>query len=196
MTPAASEAVLEHPAAVAGLIARAQDPKIERWLEQVKRTGRAGIASGSAASSSVASGSSTPRATNPTRAHCPLRQPQGGGCPSCAYEYVRDMWQLVYAGSAGGRKGVPESVAEHPQVFATLTAPSFGPVHNRPDDGRPCRCGRYHPEDDPQLGGPIDPSTYDYEGAVLWNWHAPGLWNRFVVEVVRAIAARAGLGER
>jgi len=25
----------------------------------------------------------------------------------------RHMWQLVYAGLAGGRKGVPESVAEH-----------------------------------------------------------------------------------
>jgi hypothetical protein len=36
------------------------------------------------------------------------------------------MWQLVYAGLAGGHKGVPESLAEHPQVFATLTAPSFG----------------------------------------------------------------------
>jgi hypothetical protein len=40
------------------------------------------------------------------------------------------MWQLVYAGLAGGRKGVPEQVAEHPQVFATLTTPSFGAVHN------------------------------------------------------------------
>jgi hypothetical protein len=105
------------------------------------------------------------------------------------------MWQLVYAGVAGGRKGVPESVAEHPQVFATLTAPSFGPVHSRPDDGRPCRCGRRHAEDDPMLGEAIDPATYDYVGAVLWNWYAPALSNRFVVELVRVLAARAGLSE-
>jgi hypothetical protein len=31
---------------------------------------------------------------------------------------------------------------------------------------------------------------------VLWNWHAPALWNRFTVELVRELAARAGLSER
>jgi hypothetical protein len=44
------------------------------------------------------------------------------------------MWQLVYAGLAGGRKGVPESAAEHLQVVATLTVPSLG-AHTRGDDG-------------------------------------------------------------
>jgi len=106
------------------------------------------------------------------------------------------MWQLVYAGLAGGRKGVPEQVAEHPQVFASLTAPSFGAVHSRPDDGRACRCGQRHHADDPQLGAALDPATYDYEGAVLWNWHAPALWNRFIIELVRVLAVRAGLSER
>ena len=117
-------------------------------------------------------------------------------CPSCAHEYRGDMWQLVYAGMAGGRKGVPEQVAEHPQVFASLTAPSFGAVHNRLDDGRRCRCGQRHDADDPELGAAVDPDTYDYEGAVLWNWHAPALWNRFMVELVRVLAGRAGLSER
>jgi hypothetical protein len=83
-------------------------------------------------------------------------------CPSCAHEYRGDMWQLVYAGLAGGRKGVPEQVAEHPQVFASLTAPSFGAVHSRPDDDRRCRCGRRHDADDPPLGEAIDPATYDF----------------------------------
>jgi hypothetical protein len=106
------------------------------------------------------------------------------------------MWQLVYAGTVGGRKGVPEQVAEHTQVFATLTAPSFGAVHNRPDDGRPCRCGHRHPVDAPELGQAIDPDSYDYDGAVLWNWHAPGLWNRFTIELTRVLAAGAGLSER
>jgi hypothetical protein len=106
------------------------------------------------------------------------------------------MWQLIYAGLAGGRKGVPESVAEHPQVFATLTAPSFGAVHSVRDDGRPCRCGQHHQADDVLLGQAVDPEAYDYEGAVLWNWHAPALWNRFVVELVRVLAAAAGLRER
>jgi hypothetical protein len=106
------------------------------------------------------------------------------------------VWQLFYAGMAGGRKGVPESVAEHPQVFATLTAPSFGAVHTRPDDGRPCRCGQRHAADDVLLGQAVDPATYDYVGAVLWNWHAPALWNRFVTELVRVLASKAGLNER
>lgn len=51
-------------------------------------------------------------------------------CPSCAQTYQRDAFQLLRAGLIGG-KGIPESVASHPAVFPTFTAPSFGPVHAR-----------------------------------------------------------------
>ena len=51
-------------------------------------------------------------------------------CPPCAETYRADTYQLIRAGLTGG-KGVPTSVATHPAVFATLTAPSFGPVHTR-----------------------------------------------------------------
>ncbi|PZG04310.1 plasmid replication initiator protein, partial [Micromonospora craterilacus] len=51
-------------------------------------------------------------------------------CPSCAHTYQRDAYQLLRAGLVGG-KGVPETVAAHPAVFATFTAPSFGTVHAR-----------------------------------------------------------------
>jgi hypothetical protein len=51
-------------------------------------------------------------------------------CPSCAQTYQRDAFQLLRAGLVGG-KGVPESVAAHPAVFPTFTAPSFGAVHAR-----------------------------------------------------------------
>jgi hypothetical protein len=51
-------------------------------------------------------------------------------CPSCAEVYRADAFQLIRAGMIGG-KGVPASVATHPAVFATFTAPSFGPVHTR-----------------------------------------------------------------
>jgi hypothetical protein len=82
-------------------------------------------------------------------------------------------------------------------VFATLTAPSFGLVHTRPDDSRACRCGKCHDADDAELGSAIDPTTYDYEGAALWNWHAPALWNRFVIELGRVLrrcrSPRAGM---
>jgi replication initiator protein RepSA len=185
------------PATVRGLVARAGDPKRERWTQQVRRTGgcrhpvrlRGVVLHGDEPVYSTVDepdGALIVRCGN-RREAC---------CPSCAHEYRGDMWQLVYAGMAGGRKGVPEQVAEHPQVFASLTAPSFGAVHNRPDDGRPCPCGQRHGADDPELGAAIDPATYDYEGAVLWNWHAPALWNRFIVELVRVLAARAGLSER
>jgi hypothetical protein len=187
---------LPDTATLSGLIARAGDPQRDRWLEQVRRTGacrhpvrlRGVVVRGDEAVYSTAGepdGALMVRCGN-RRAEC---------CPSCAREYAGDMWQLFYAGMAGGRKGVPESVAEHPQVFATLTAPGFGAVHTRPDDGRRCRCGRRHSEDDPELGSAIDPGTYDYDGAVLWNWHAPVLWNRFVTELVRVLAAAANVSE-
>jgi hypothetical protein len=61
--------------------------------------------------------------------------------PACSTVYKRDARQLVRAGLAGG-KGIPDSIAAHPCVFATLTAPSFGPVHSRRMRGNtalPCR---------------------------------------------------------
>ena len=117
-------------ATVHGLIARAADPKRERWLQQVRRTGacqhpirlRGVVRRGDQL---VYSTAAEPDGTLMVR--CGNRREER--CPCCAYEYRGDMWQLIYAGLAGGRKGVPESVAEHPQVFATLTAPSFGRVH-------------------------------------------------------------------
>jgi len=51
-------------------------------------------------------------------------------CPACARTYQRDAYQLLRAGLVGG-KGIPDTVATHPAVFVTLTAPSFGPVHTR-----------------------------------------------------------------
>ncbi|MDX2827987.1 replication initiation protein, partial [Streptomyces ipomoeae] len=77
----------------------------------------------------------------------------------------------------------------------TLTAPSFGPVHNRPGN-RPCRCGQRHPEDTPELGTPLDPASYDYAGAVLWNNHASDLWRYFTIYLRREIAKRAGLTQK
>jgi len=49
-------------------------------------------------------------------------------CPACSEVYKGDARQIIRSGLTGG-KGVPESVAAHPCVFATLTAPGFGPVH-------------------------------------------------------------------
>ncbi|MFF0714689.1 replication initiator protein RepSA [Streptomyces bauhiniae] len=117
-------------------------------------------------------------------------------CPACAWTYAGDTYHLIRAGLAGDeRRDIPAAVREHPRVFATLTAPSFGPVHNRPDRGA-CRCGTPHAPDSFELGTPLDPDTYDYAGAVLFNNHAGQLWQRFTTRLRRELAARAGLPRR
>ncbi|MFF2201162.1 replication initiator protein RepSA [Streptomyces sp. NPDC058145] len=117
-------------------------------------------------------------------------------CPACAWTYAGDTYHLIRAGLVGDpAKGTPETIRDHSRVFATLTAPSFGPVHNRPGN-RPCRCGTHHQEDAPELGTPLDPETYDYAGAVLWNNHASDLWRYFTIYLRREIAKRAGLTQK
>ncbi|MHA6760650.1 replication initiator [Streptacidiphilus sp. PAMC 29251] len=114
-------------------------------------------------------------------------------CPSCARTYAGDTYHLIRAGLIGDTtKGVPATVRDHPRVFATLTAPSFGPVHNRRDHAA-CRCGRQHPVTDPLVGTPLHVERYDYRQAVLWNNHAPELWRRFTIYLRRDLARAAGL---
>jgi hypothetical protein len=50
--------------------------------------------------------------------------------PRVAATYRADACQLLAAGLKGG-KGVPDTVASHPRLFVTFTAPSFGWVHTR-----------------------------------------------------------------
>ena len=131
-------------------------------------------------------------------------------CPPCAEVYRADTYQVIRAGLSGG-KGIPATVADHPCVFTTLTASSFGPVHVRRENdgqllrcrprrrgrvcphGRRLSCGVKHASDDPQLGEPLCPDCYDYTGAVLFNAYAPELWRRFTITLRRALARQAGL---
>jgi hypothetical protein len=126
-------------------------------------------------------------------------------CPSCSETYRADTFQLIKAGLVGG-KTIPESVAKHPKVFATFTAPSFGPVHHRVAgaDGQikrchpygPIRCRQRHRTDDPNLGQPLDPDSYDYAGAVMWNALSTRLWARTVQLVHRHVARLLGVPQR
>jgi hypothetical protein len=113
-------------------------------------------------------------------------------CPSCAAVYKADAWFLVTAGLAGG-KGMPETLTEHPRLFLTLTAPTFGAVHTIADDsacrprfnqgcghGRPEGCGERHDPGDDVLGSPLCEECFDWEGAVLWNATSSRLWNRTI----------------
>ena len=131
----------------------------------------------------------------------------------CSTVYKRDARQIIRSGLTGG-KGVPESVAEHPCVFATLTAPSFGPVHavrtgrrgqllpcrprrdaraRRCQHGRDISCARVHRDGDPLLGQALCAGCYDYTGHVLFNALAPELWRRFTITVPRQLARLTGL---
>jgi hypothetical protein len=128
-------------------------------------------------------------------------------CESCSRLYAADTFQLIRAGIAGG-KTVPETVADNPLVFATITAPSFGPVHGtRPNGGRcrarrdtghrcphgrPTSCMAVHSDDDSQVGQPLCRDCYDYPSQVVWQWWAPELWRRFTITLRRRLAQHLG----
>lgn len=134
-------------------------------------------------------------------------------CPSCAEIYQGDARQLIGAGLRGG-KGVPETVAGHPAIFATFTAPSFGAVHGQrtrggrahpcrpggPKDrcrhGRPLACWVRHAESDPALGEAMCPECFDYEAAVLWNSLSSELWRRTTIYLRRILARLVGVTEK
>ena len=149
-----------------------------------------------------------------------LRIPCGNrrehACPACSAVYKNDARQIIRSGLTGG-KGIPETVAAHPCVFATLTAPGFGPVHTTRTDRRgrklPCRprrdasqrrcphgrdisCSRTHHDDDPRLGQPMCPDCYDYTGHVLFNACGPDLWRRFVIYLPRQLARLVGITQK
>lgn len=206
-------AALDAPQILAEAVVRAGRPDYQRWAEQVARCGycarpvrlRGQLKHGRRETYSTDS--------EPDRVlliRC--RNRRASVCPSCSYEYAGDLWQLLYAGAAGGRKGVPETVRAHPLVFVTLTAPGFGLVHTtradrlgrrgrcRPwGEGRLCAhrrptwCSAVHGEDDERLGTPLCPDCYDYAGHVAFNWHAPELWRRFTITLRRVLARRLGL---
>lgn len=191
------------PLTLADLLRVASAPGFDRWQEQVRRTGGCSDPihlSGSTVTRDRRTGDvlySYSTADEPggrLRVACGNRR--ASRCPSCAWTYAGDTYHLIRAGITGDeRKDVPVTVRTHPRVFATLTAPSFGPVHNRPASGR-CRCGTPHAETDTLLGTALNPERYDYAGAVLWNNYAGQLWQRFTIYLRREIAARAGLSQR
>jgi hypothetical protein len=127
-------------------------------------------------------------------------------CPSCAERYRQDAYHLIAAGLRGG-KTVPDTVVEHPAVFVTFTAPSFGVVHTcrhgRDARALPCRprrdaevcphgvrmsCGQVHGDNDPCLGEPICPECFDHERAVVWNNALSELWRYTTIYLPRVIA--------
>jgi hypothetical protein len=133
-------------------------------------------------------------------------------CPSCSDMYRRDAFQIILGGMVGG-KGVPETVAGHPAMFATFTAPSFGYVHtrregkggailacrprrkeNRCQHGVDIRCAVIHDKDDRNLGQPFCLDCYDHASQVVFNLSSGELWRRTIIRIRRNLRAicRAG----
>lgn len=147
--------------------------------------------------------------------YVPCGNRRESACPACSATYKRDARFVVRSGLSGG-KGVPESVAAHPFVFATLTAPGFGPVHARRErNGQvlPCRprrsrhhrvcphgrdisCAARHAADDPRLGRAMCGDCYDYRAAVCFNAVSGKLWQRFTTYLPRELARLGGVTQR
>ncbi|MFG2210363.1 replication initiator protein RepSA [Streptomyces sp. NPDC048638] len=191
------------PTILGDLLRVASAPDYDRWEDQIRRTGGCSDPihlTGWALTKDRMSGETLHHYSTAAEPGGRLRLACGNRrasrCPACAWTYAGDTYHLIRAGLAGDdRRDVPATVRDHPRVFTTLTAPSFGPVHNRPDRGA-CRCGTQHHTDDPALGTALDPETYDYAAAILFNNHAGDLWQRFTTRLRRELAARAGLTQR
>jgi hypothetical protein len=206
------------PGVVAEAIARA-GPGYDRWAEQVAATGycahpvrlRGRVDHADPLTGEVRTVYSTDREPDATLLKaCGNRRVSV--CPSCSATYQADSFQLLAAGLRGG-KGVPETVAGHPRLFVTFTAPSFGQVHSRKAQGLlvfPCHpyrqgqrcphgkragCWQRHDADDPRLGEPLCPRCYQAGAQVLWNALAGRLWSRTTIYLYRTLAQLVGLPE-
>ncbi len=130
-------------------------------------------------------------------------------CASCSARFQGDARRLILLGVAGDDDDTA-GIASRPKIFATLTAPSFGPVHRHRPEGGPChpgppgpcphgkarRCMRDHPDDDPRLGEALCSDCYDYASAVLFNATLSELWRRTMIYSIRNLARLAGCSEK
>jgi hypothetical protein len=121
----------------AELVGVAFQPGYRRWLEMVRSTGECADPmhlSGCSSLIDQASGEtlSSHRTANEPNSELLVvcRNRRASRCVSCAETYRADTCHLIRAG-LGGSKNVPDAVAQQPRVFATCTAPGFGPVHHR-----------------------------------------------------------------
>lgn len=192
------------------------EPGFDRWMEQIRNIGGCAhpiYLSGHTTVHDAASGEILKHfdtATEPNgRLAVRCRNRRETRCGPCSRIHAGDTYHLVRSGLSGG-KGTPAVVGDHPRLFVTLTAPSFGKVHHLTEDGRQCLprrnggncahgrtvgCRLVHTEGDPLLGQPLCAGCYDYVGHVLWHAHAGKLWNRFCDRVRRVLATSMGIAQ-
>ncbi|GAB2749898.1 replication initiator protein RepSA [Salinifilum aidingensis] len=206
--PVLGTGAVAEPTTLAGLVHRASQPDYDRWLAHitpaagcrfpVRLTGRARTAD--ANTGEVLSDLDATRAPDGVL-YTPCGNRRATVCPSCAETYRSDTFHLVHSGLLGG-KGVPETVAEHPTVFVTLAAPSFGEVHAAHKSGKPCHprrnphvcphgvtfsCLQRHESGDEYAGRPFCLDCYDHHAQVVFNSQAGELWRRTTINLRREI---------
>ena len=204
------------------MLARAADPdEWERFERQLRSTGycrrpvrlKGRVDSVDPSTGEVVASYSTEREPDGTLLKC-CGNRREAVCPVvCAARTAATRTSSWRAGCAAAR-ACPRPVTEHPMVFLTLTAPSFGPVHSRRvvdgkvrrcrprrdgevcPHGVPLGCSVVHDEDDERLGEPLCAECFDYEHAVLWNALAPELWRRTAIQLPRELARLVGMSQK
>ena len=195
------------------MVDTATDPEFGPWLDQIRRIGGCEhpiYLTGSSTTIDAATGELLARLDSADLPHGRLAVACGNRrashCRPCSYLHQGDTYHLIVAGLAGG-KSLPDEVRTHPRVFATFTAPGFGPVHRETPAGRACRphrrgtcehgtprgCDSAHDGTDPLVGTPLCPVCYDYPSAVLWNASTGDLWRYLRRDLDRAVARAVGV---
>ncbi len=208
-SPALGAGVSAEPDDLAGLVHRAAQADYDQWLRHIspaagcrfpiQLAGRSRTAD--ATTGEIVSDLDTSRFPDGVL-YTACGNRRSTVCPSCAETYRGDTFHLVRSGLLGG-KGVPDTVAQHPTVFVTLAAPSFGEVHTAHKSGKPCHprrdphvcphgvefsCLRRHEPGDAYAGQPFCLDCYDHHGQVVFNSQAGELWRRTTIELRRQIA--------
>ncbi len=210
---------LQDPELLQGLVERASRPDFARFQSQLRSSGNCAHPVLLKGHIETCDGHGNKRVwSTATEPDGVLRKACGNRreavCPPCAERYRQDAYHLIAAGLRGG-KGIPDTVAGHPLVFVTLTAPSFGLVHTRAagPDGNPrrCRprrdapncehgvrlsCSAIHADDDPCLGEPICAQCFDYGRALIWNNLLGELWRRTTIYLPRKLARVTGVTQK
>ncbi|MGW5114820.1 replication initiator [Streptomyces noursei] len=196
-----------------GAIQLAQDPQFSRWLAQVTATGGCAHPIHLTGSTTTRDAGTGEILHHYDTAHEPgerllvrCRNRRATVCAPCSRLHAGDTFHLIRAGLLGG-KNVPTDVRDHPRLFVTLTAPSFGAMHRTTTDGERCRprrnagrcehgrhlgCPAIHDVTDPLAGQPLCLACYDYPAHVLWHAHAGRLWKAFTDNLYNHLAARTG----
>ncbi|GAA1904209.1 replication initiator [Streptantibioticus ferralitis] len=191
----------------------ANEPGFSRWLEQIRNIGGCAhpiYLSGQTTWRDPVSGSIIRRYSTEAepggRLALRCNNRRKSRCGPCSYLHAGDTYHVVRSGLVGG-KGTPVAVRDHPRLFVTLTAPSFGAVHSTGgrchprrdggvcEHGRPVGCGLRHADTDPAVGQPLCRDCYDLVGHVLWHAMAGTLWTRWTHAVRRHLATRAGINQ-